>query len=65
MISADPQFVQPTHVAIDADGNYLVTDGKSVLGTRRLFLVDKGTGVATEITQNGFFEQPRGVTTAK
>ena len=65
VISADSQFVQPTHVAIDSDGNYLVSDGKSVTGTRRLFRVDKGTGVATEISQNGFFEQPRGVTIAK
>jgi DNA-binding beta-propeller fold protein YncE len=65
VISSDPQFIQPTHVTIEADGNYLVTDGKSVSTTRRLFRIDKGTGVATQISIDGFFEQPRGVTLAK
>ena len=65
VLSSDPQFNQPTHITIEADGNYLVTDGKSTTGTRRLFRVDKGTGVATELSRNGFFEQPRGVITAK
>jgi len=65
VISSDPQFIQPTHVTIEADGNYLVTDGKSVSTTRRLFRIDKGTGIATQISSDGFFEQPRGVTLAK
>ena len=65
VISADSQFVQPTHVAIEDDGNYLVTDGKSVVTTRRLYRVDKGTGIATQLSLDGFFEQPRGVSLAK
>jgi len=65
VFSADSKFTQPTHIAIEADGNYLVTDGKAVTSPRRLFRVDKGTGIATQISLNGFFEEPRGVTLAK
>jgi DNA-binding beta-propeller fold protein YncE len=65
VISSDPQFIQPTHIAIEKTGDYLVTDGKSSSFTRRLFRVDKGTGKATQVSINGSFEQPRGVSTAK
>lgn len=64
VISSDAQFIQPTHIAIEHTGDYLVTDGKSSSFDRRLFRVDKGTGIATELSLNGSFEQPRGVTFA-
>jgi hypothetical protein len=66
-VSADSQFIQPTHVTIEADGNYLVTDGKSsgTAGERRLYRVNKTTGVATILVSDGFFQQPRGVTLAQ
>lgn len=66
-ISADAQFIQPTHVAIEADGSYIVTDGKASVtpGERRLYRVNRTTGVATILTSDGFFQQPRGVTLAQ
>ncbi len=66
-VSADAQFIQPTHVTIEADGNYLVTDGKAsgTAGERRLYRVNKNTGVATILVSDGFFQQPRGVTLAQ
>lgn len=66
-VSADSQFIQPTHVTIEADGNYLVTDGKASVtsGERRIYRVNKTTGVATILVSDGFFQQPRGVTLAK
>ncbi len=63
--SSGSPLVNPTHIAIEADGNYLVTDGLSNAITRRLFRVDKGTGVATQLYIDGSFDQPRGVTLAK
>jgi len=48
-------------VAVDANGDFWVTDaiiGASV-GERRLFKVDKTTGVATIISVDGFFDQPQ------
>jgi excinuclease ABC subunit A len=66
-VSADSQFIQPTHVTIEADGNYLVTDGKTsgTAGERRIYRVNKTTGVATILVSDGFFQQPRGVTLAQ
>lgn len=66
-VSADAQFIQPTHVAIEADGSYIVTDGKAsgTAGERRLYRVNRTTGVATILTSDGFFQQPRGVTLAQ
>jgi DNA-binding beta-propeller fold protein YncE len=66
-ISSDPQFIQPTHVAIEADGNYIVSDGKatSAAGERRIYRVDRNTGVATLLVSDGFFQQPRGVAIAR
>lgn len=66
-VSADAQFIQPTHVAIEADGSYIVTDGKASVtpGERRLYRVNRTTGVATILTSDGFFQQPRGVTLAQ
>ncbi len=66
-VSADSQFIQPTHVTIEADGNYLVTDGKSsgTAGERRIYRVNKTTRVATILFSDGFFQQPRGVTLAQ
>lgn len=66
-VSADAQFIQPTHVAIEADGSYIVTDGKAsgTAGERRLYRVNRTTGVATVLSSDGFFQQPRGVTLAQ
>jgi hypothetical protein len=66
-ISNDSQFIQPTHVAIEADGSYIVSDGKSSLnaGERRIFRVNRSTGVATLLVSDGFFQQPRGVAIAR
>lgn len=66
-VSADSQFIQPTHVAIEADGNYIVTDGKTsgVAGERRVYRVNKNTGAATVLVSDGFFQQPRGVAIAR
>jgi len=63
LISDDSQFILPTHVAVDANGDFLVTDGPvpALDGQRRLYKVDKTTGVATIISFDGFFDQPRGV----
>lgn len=67
VVSTDSQFIQPTHVAIDSDGSYIVVDGKTsgTAGQRRLYRVNKSTGVATILVSDGFFEQPRGVTLAQ
>lgn len=65
VLSSGSPLSTPTHIAIEDDGNYLVTDGLSNLVTRRLFRVDKGTGVATQLHINTSFDQPRGVTLAK
>lgn len=67
VVSADSQFIQPTHVAIEADGNYIVTDGKTsaVVGERRVYRINKNTGVATVLVSDGFFQQPRGVSIAR
>jgi len=56
-------FLLPTHVALDAAGDLYVSDGKVNAGAneRLLFKVDKSTGARTIITQDGFFEQPRGL----
>ena len=66
-VSADAQFIQPTHVTIETDGSYVVTDGKASVtaGERRLYRVNGTTGVATILTSDGFFQQPRGVTIAQ
>jgi hypothetical protein len=63
VISSDPQFIQPTHVAVDANGDFWVTDGAigAGVGERRLYKVDKTTGVASIISVDGFFDQPRGI----
>ena len=56
-------FLLPTHVALDAAGDLYVSDGKVNAGVneRLLFKVDKTTGNRVLITQDGFFEQPRGL----
>jgi streptogramin lyase len=56
-------FLLPTHVALDAAGDLYVSDGKVNAGAneRLLFKVNKTTGNRTIITQDGFFEQPRGL----
>ena len=56
-------FLLPTHVALDAVGQLYISDAKVNAGAneRLLFKVDKVTGNRTLITQDGFFEQPRGV----
>jgi DNA-binding beta-propeller fold protein YncE len=67
-LSSEPKLDFPTHVAIEADGNYIVTDGRDDLRDRRVIRIDKGTGIASLIvadTGNGFFDQPRGVRIAK
>ncbi len=66
-VSTDSQFIQPTHVAIEADGNYIVTDGKTsaVAGERRVYRVNRNTGAATVLVSDGFFQQPRGVSIAR
>ncbi|MEW6302152.1 MAG: Ig-like domain-containing protein [Verrucomicrobiota bacterium] len=57
-------FIQPTHVVIDGAGNLWVTDAKVNAGAneRDVFIVNKTTGNRTLISQDGFFEQPRGIT---
>lgn len=67
-LSSEPKLDFPTHVAIEADGNYIVTDGRDDLRDRRVIRIDKGTGIASLIvadTGNSFFDQPRGVRIAK
>lgn len=67
-LSSEPKLDFPTHVAIEADGNYIVTDGRDDLRPRRVIRIDKGTGIASLIvgdTGNSFFDQPRGVRIAK
>ncbi|MEN9284047.1 MAG: hypothetical protein RLZZ179_1540 [Verrucomicrobiota bacterium] len=62
--SGEPKLDFPTHVAIEADGNYIVTDGRNTGRARRLLRIDKGTGVAQAIvldTGVTTFDQPRGV----
>lgn len=60
VVSADPQFLFPTHVA-KSGTDYLVTDGKvnAGVGERKVFRVTGGT--ATALTGDGFLEQPRGL----
>ena len=67
-LSSEPKLDFPTHVAIEADGNYIVTDGRDDLRARRVIRIDKSTGVASLVvsdTGNSFFDQPRGVRIAK
>ena len=67
-LSSEPKLDFPTHVAIEADGNYIVTDGRDDGRDRRVIRIDKGTGIASLIvadTENSFFDQPRGVRIAK
>lgn len=56
-------FLLPTHVALDSAGDLYVSDAKVNAGTneRLLFKVNKTTGNRVLITQDGFFEQPRGL----
>jgi hypothetical protein len=67
-LSSEPKLDFPTHVAIEADGNYIVTDGRDDLRARRVIRIDKGTGIASLIVADtgiSFFDQPRGVRIAK
>lgn len=57
-------YIRPTHVVASFCGCLLyVTDGKAgaASGERRLYEVDRLTGEATILTQDGFFDQPRGL----
>lgn len=71
VFSSGAPLQNPTHVAIEKDGNYLVTDGRNNATNRRLIRVDKGTGIATEIVIDPagdsaeVFDQPRGVSVVK
>ncbi|HSH93187.1 MAG TPA: hypothetical protein VK968_03505, partial [Roseimicrobium sp.] len=59
----EPVFIQPTHIAMDSNGDFFVTDAKAnqLANGRTLIKVNKTTGSRTLITYGGFFEQPRGV----
>ena len=56
-------FLLPTHVSLDGTGQLYISDGKVNAGTneRLVFKVDKTTGNRVLVTQDGFFEQPRGL----
>jgi uncharacterized repeat protein (TIGR02059 family) len=67
VFSSGAPLLHPTHIALEKDGNYLVTDGRNGATNRRLIRVDKGTGIATELVIDSagdspqVFDQPRGV----
>lgn len=62
LVHSGVTFDQPTHVAIDRDGNYIITDAPvgAAAGQRRVHRMDSTTLVVTPISTGGFLEQPRG-----
>jgi DNA-binding beta-propeller fold protein YncE len=66
-VSGGSLFRLPTHVAYDAvSGNLFVTDAVAsdplpAASERRLIQVDPLTGLATQLSSGGYFEQPRGI----
>ncbi|MBI5774404.1 MAG: VCBS repeat-containing protein, partial [Verrucomicrobia bacterium] len=72
VINGSTDFVnEPTHVAIDANGDFFVTDGMdgSPAGQRHLYRVDKTTGALTLLSSDSdpgaVIDQPRGVGVAQ
>jgi hypothetical protein len=55
-------FDKPTHVALDREGNYIITDAPvgAALGQRRIHRMNSTTLVVTPLSTDGFLEQPRG-----
>lgn len=55
-------FDKPTHIALDSDGNYIITDAPTgaVAGQRRVHRMNSTTLSITTIASDGFLEQPRG-----
>jgi len=62
LVHSGVTFDQPTHVALDRDGNYIITDAPvgASAGQRRVHRMDSTTLVVTPISTGGFLEQPRG-----
>jgi hypothetical protein len=60
-------FDMPTHVAIDGNGDYVITDAPqgAIAGERRVHRMNSGTLVTTTLTMDGFLEQPRGTVTLR
>ncbi|MEW6302149.1 MAG: choice-of-anchor D domain-containing protein [Verrucomicrobiota bacterium] len=57
-------FDLPTHVTIDGNGDYVITDApvNAPAGQRRIHVMDSTTLSTTTVTTDGFLEQPRGIT---
>jgi sugar lactone lactonase YvrE len=61
-VSADGSFVNPSGVALDADGDILVADPDTVVGSSgRVTRVDPASGVQTTVSEGGTFVDPTGV----
>jgi hypothetical protein len=60
VVSSGGSFANPQGVAVAANGDLLVIDGRA-FGTGAVFHVDPTTGIQTVVSQGGYFVNPYGI----